>query len=272
MTKKVYGMYFSGTGTTKKMVTYIASELAKQLGCEYAPFDFTPPTSRKQPKEFEKDSIVVMGTPVIAGRVPNLLLKYLDTVVGNGAMGVPVVLFGNRNFDDALIELRNIMEKDGFHTIAGGAFVGEHSFSTTLGAGRPDEDDMKIAAEFVEKIAEKVKSGNINEGPVAVKGEDPIRPYYTPRDRNGNHIDIRKVKPKTNDKCIKCGKCAALCPLGSINPEDVTQVTGICMKCCKCIKGCPVGAKYIDDEGFLYHKTELEEMYGIRRAEDEIFY
>ena len=138
--------------------------------------------------------------------------------------------------------------------------------------GRPDAEDMKVAAEFVEKIAEKITSGNINEGPIQVKGEDPIRPYYTPRDRNGNGIDIRKVKPKTDlDKCVNCGFCAKNCPLGSINLENVAEVTGICMKCCKCVKLCPKGAKYFDDEGFLYHKTELEEMYGIRRAEDEIF-
>ncbi|MDD5945949.1 MAG: EFR1 family ferrodoxin [Clostridia bacterium] len=273
MGKKVYGMYFSGTGTTKKMVTHIASGLAEKMGYEYEAFDFTPPASRNEPKVYGKDDIVVLGTPVIAGRVPNLLLKYLDTVVGNGAYGIPVVLFGNRNFDDALIELRNIMEKDGFHTIAGGAFVGEHSFSTTLGKGRPDAEDMAIADTFIEKIAEKLASGNINEAPIEVKGETPIRPYYTPRDRNGNGIDIRKVKPKTDtSKCVKCGFCARNCPLGSINPEDVSQITGICMKCCKCVKLCPKQAKYFDDEGYLYHKSELEEMYGGRRAADEIFF
>lgn len=272
MVKKVYGMYFSGTGTTKKMVTYIASQLAKKLDCDYEPYDFTLPDVRKTVKEYSKDDIVVLGTPVIAGRVPNLLLKYLDTISGNGAYGIPVVLFGNRNFDDALIELRNIMETDGFHTIAGGAFVGEHSFSTTLGQGRPDSNDMSVADELIAKTAEKIISGKINDCPIEVKGETPIRPYYTPRDRNGNGIDIRKVKPKTNDKCVNCGFCAANCPLGSINPENPTEVPGICMKCCKCVKLCPVGAKYFDDEGFLYHKTELEEMYGIRRAENEIFY
>ncbi len=81
---------------------------------------------------------MIFGTPVYAGRVPNLLLPYIrDKVKGNGALAVPVSLFGNRNFDDGLIELRNVLEADGFHTVAGGAFVGEHSFSRTLGAGRP---------------------------------------------------------------------------------------------------------------------------------------
>ena len=54
MAKKVYGMYFSGTGTTKKMVTYIASELASKIGGEYVEFDFTLPGVRKEVKEYEK--------------------------------------------------------------------------------------------------------------------------------------------------------------------------------------------------------------------------
>jgi len=60
------------------------------------------------------EDAVVFGVPVYAGRVPNVLLKYLDKVQGNGALAVPIVLFGNRNYDDALIELRNILEKNGF--------------------------------------------------------------------------------------------------------------------------------------------------------------
>ena len=107
--------------------------------------------------------------------------------------------------------------------------------------------------------------------PVAVRGETPIRPYYTPRDRHGNPINILKVKPKTDmDRCGGCGLCAARCPMGSIDPADVSQVTGICIKCCACVKGCPAEAKYFDDAGYLYHKSELEEVYA-RPAANEVF-
>ncbi len=271
MNRTVTAMYFSGTGTTKKMVSHIAAHLAHSLGYECECFDFTLPESRKIFPIFQEGDITVMGTPVIAGRVPNLLLKYLNTIEGNGAYGIPVVMYGSRNYDDGLIELRNIMETDGFHTIAGGAFVGEHSFSSVLGKGRPDADDLTAAAVFAEKAAEKVKKQNIQKGPVPVKGETPLRPYYTPRDRHGNAIDIRKVKPKTNERCIRCGFCASGCPLGSIDPKDVSMVTGICMKCCKCVKGCPKGAKYFDDPGYLYHKEELEAMYASARAANDMF-
>ena len=185
---------------------------------------------------------------------------------------LPVVLFGNRNYDDALIELRDLLQADGFGCIAAGAFVGEHSFSRTLGAGRPDDGDMAGQSAFAREICEKLagQAGTENT-PVAVRGETPIRPYYTPRDRHGNPINILKVKPKTDpDKCGGCGLCAELCPMGSIDPADVSQVRGICIKCCACVKKCPSGAKYFDDPGYLFHQHELEDVYT-RRAENEWF-
>ena len=107
--------------------------------------------------------------------------------------------------------------------------------------------------------------------PVSVAGEEPIRPYYTPRDRHGAPINILKVKPKTDMAlCGGCGLCAARCPMGSIDPADVSQVKGICIKCCACVKGCPSGAKYFDDPGYLYHQHELEEIYA-RPAENALF-
>ncbi|MGF6905899.1 EFR1 family ferrodoxin [Fusobacterium sp. PH5-44] len=268
--ERVWAMYFSGTGTTEKIVTNIAKKIGEELTLSYHKFDFTFKNVRNIKKEFTKDDVVVFGVPVIAGRVPNLLLKYLETVKGNGALVIPIVLYGNRNYDDALIELRNILANNGFSPIAAGAFIGEHSFSEILGKNRPDGQDMAVACSFASKIAEKIKSGNNLDVLVDVKGEDPIRPYYQPRDSKGNPIDIRKVKPKTNNLCVNCKLCVAICPLGSIEYDNVKEVSGICMKCCACVKKCPTNAKYYDDENYLYHQHELEEQYE-RRAEPEVF-
>lgn len=271
--KKVWAVYFSGTGTTEKTVRRIAAGMAQALGAELAVYDFTTPASRQRELHFGAEELAVLGVPVYAGRVPNVLLPYLTKMVrGSGAPAVPVVLFGNRSFDDALIELRNILTEDGLVPVVGGAFVGEHAFSRTLGAGRPNESDLAEMDAFAHRAAEKVTVLEAAPAePVAVRGETPIRPYYTPRDRHGNPISILKVKPKTDmDKCGGCGLCAAQCPMGSIDPADVSQVTGICIKCCACVKGCPTGAKYFDDAGYLYHKSELEEVYE-RPAANEVF-
>ena len=268
---KVWSVYFTGTGNTQKMVRAVAKAARETLGCAHEEYDFSLPAARADKLAFADTDLVVFGTPVYAGRVPNVLLPYLTkNIKGNGALAIPVVTYGNRNFDDGLMELRNLMLANGLTPIAGGAFVGEHSFSTTLGAGRPDAGDMALANELGEKAAKKILSDAVN-APVIVDGEDPIRTYYTPRDRNGNPINILKVKPKTDtDKCINCGLCARICTMGSIDPRDVTSVTGICIKCCACVKRCPKGAKYYDDEGYLYHQHELEDIYA-RRGESKIF-
>ena len=270
--KTVWAVFFSGTGTTEKVATTVAKTVAQGLGADYRTFSFNLPEARKDELNFTADDLVVLATPVYAGRVPNLLLPYLqEKVKGNGALGIPVVLYGNRNFDDGLMELRNVMRDNGFLPIAAGAFVGEHSFSTTLGAGRPDADDMALCSQLAETTVERVNAG-VTEL-VAVEGCDPIRPYYTPRDRNGEPIkDFLKAKPMTDaDKCVKCGLCAQLCPMGSIDAEDFSTVAGKCIKCCACVKKCPTGAKYFDHEGYLYHQHELEDVYGVRRAETKIF-
>ena len=155
---KIHAMYWSATGTTEKIVCAIAQAIAGQE--KIAIHDFTLPQAREQGIAFAPDDAVIFGTPVYAGRVPNVLLKYLAAVRGNGALAVPVVLFGNRDYDDALIELRDILEANGFHTIAGAAFVGEHAFSRTLAVGRPDAQDMQIARDFAMQVKARLDTGN----------------------------------------------------------------------------------------------------------------
>lgn len=267
--KQVTGVWFSATGTTRKVVETIGQELARQLGIPFVGRSFTLPEERRQPLTFGTEELVVFGTPVYAGRVPNVLLKYLATLHGEGTPALPVVVYGNRDFDDALIELRDLLLQGGLQPFGAAAFVAEHSFSTVLAAGRPDAADLEKAREFARRAAESWKNGKLE--PVQVPGvPKPYRGYYQPRDRKGNPVDIRKVKPLVGEGCDSCGLCVKICPMGSISAEDVSQYTGICIKCGACIKGCPKHARYYDDAGYLYHQHELEE--GLtRRAEPSLF-
>ena len=162
MISKIHALFFSPTLTTRKVVESIAEGAAETLNTAKGtsiivePIDVTTPELRKHPIEFDSNSIVIFGVPVYIGRVPNLLKEYFTTIKGNGAIGVPVVVYGNRAYDDALLELKDIMEGNDFKCIAGAAFIGEHSFSTTLGGGRPNENDLEIAEDFGKKIVEKL--------------------------------------------------------------------------------------------------------------------
>ncbi len=272
MKKTINTLYFSPTGTTEKIVKGIAQKISENLGANIpvSHHDFTLPQARKNSLSFGSDDLVVAGVPVYAGRVPNVLLKFLDTIRGNGADAVAVVLYGNRDFDDALIELKDILEAKGFHVVGAGAFIGEHSFSTVLGANRPDEKDMAAAGDFAAKLCDRIKTPGVNAA-LTVKGNKPYREYYRVKDASGKNTGFLKAKPKTNSDCIDCKLCSQVCPMGSIEEDDVSNVSGICIKCCACLKNCPVGAKYFDDENYLGHKSELELKYSDVRREPEYF-
>lgn len=269
---RVWAVYFSATGTTEKVVSTVALNAAKELGAAYGVFDFTLPGSRTEVLQFGQEDLVILGTPVYAGRVPNILLKFLATIEGHGAMAIPIVVYGNRNYDDALIELRDILEKGGFHTISAAAFIGEHSFSYRLAKGRPDSRDMAVAEKFGIRIAQKFNGISHKQwNPIFVKGRAyPYRGYYQPLDAQGNPVDLRKVKPLTKDHCNDCKICVKVCPMGSIDDDHVWEVRGICIKCGACIKKCPIHGKYFVDQAYLYHKEELE-LSLTRRAEPELF-
>ena len=272
--RTVQAVYFSATNTTKKVVTTVARTLAEQLGVPVKTFDFTLPRARVAERCFEPTDLVVFGTPVYAGRVPNVLLKFIRTIRGNGAVAIPLVVYGNRNFDDALVELRDLLEGDGFHTLSAGAFIGEHSFSRILAAGRPDAQDLEKAKSFALQSLEKLGGiADVNSmPPVEVEGIPyPYRGYYWPKDRQGNPVDIRKVRPKVNENCINCKLCAKVCPMGSISLENVREFSGICLRCGSCVKKCPQQARYYDEYSYHYHRIELEEGFA-RRAEPSLFF
>ena len=271
MNIRINTMYFSATDTTKKVVSGIAKEFSEKLTGEINInfIDFTLPEIRKESVVFTTEDIVIIGVPVYAGRVPNIVLKYLNSTTGNGALGVAVVVYGNRNYDDALIELKDIMKLNGFKVIAGGAFIGEHSFSSILAKNRPDEKDMAIVSDFANQIYRKISNQDEVET-VAVNGHRPYRKYYIPKNKNDEPVDIRKVTPKTNSNCIDCKLCVEVCPMGSIDYKDISKLNGICIKCGACIKKCLTQAKYYDDEDYLRHKHELEVDFAHRR-EPELF-
>jgi NAD-dependent dihydropyrimidine dehydrogenase PreA subunit/flavodoxin len=261
--------YFSATGTTRKIISGLADQLAEDSNCKVTEkIDFTLPDARNKQVSFEQQDLVVIGVPVYAGRVPNVLLKYLNTIQGNGALAIAVVVYGNRNYDDALRELKDIIESAGFQVIAGGAFIGEHSFSTKLAAGRPDERDMIIVKQFARKISQKLIVQKEFKT-VSVPGNQSYAAYFKPTIKEGK--PFHKVLPKTSNDCINCKLCSSLCPMGSIGVDDVSKINGICIKCCVCIKRCPVGAKYFDDATYLEHAKAIEDAYLTPRREPEFF-
>lgn len=270
--KKIYAIYFSPCGNVKNIIEFMARKAASYMEMdEITVIDFTLPEAREKVYEIEEESFVFFGSPVYAGRVPNKIMPFIENgFQGHGAMAVPVVSFGNRSFDHALIELKLLLEKNQFRPVAAAAVVSEHSFSDKLAGGRPDQADYERMEQFVEEIINNWKNISKTEEKelcLEVPGENPPTVYYTPLGQDLKPAKFLKAKPIVDSqRCNQCKKCVDVCPVGSISWDDPEVTTGICIKCHACIHKCPQKAKSFNDEAFLSHKAMLEENYT-RRAE-----
>ena len=264
--QRVAAVYWSATGSTAKLVTTMAKAAADHLRVPLEETDFTRPAARETTYAFGAGDLVFFATPTYAGKVPNKVLPFVQTgFQGGGALAVPVVTFGNRSFDNSLAELAFELEKAGFHTVAAAAFVARHAFTDALAPGRPDWDDLAQAADFAVKAADKAAALDSIPAPIAVPG-DAAAAYYVPKGTDGQPAKFLKAKPLTNlGKCTNCGACARLCPMGAIDPADVTSVPGTCIKCQACVRRCTKHAKYFDDPAFLSHVAMLEQNFTDRK-------
>ena len=265
--QRVWAVYYSATGCTAQAVETLAKALADTLRVPWQKDEFTTPDQRNTVRYFAPEEIVVFGMPVYAGRLPNKLLPFVqEGFCGQGALAVPIVTFGNRSFDDALKELCETLQTNGFHTVAAAAIVAQHAFATALAAGRPNDADLQRIRVFAHALAIDIERCPKPTRPISVPGRSPIGPYYTPLGVDGKPAKFLKAKPKTNQaRCLGCGLCAVVCPMGAISRQDPAVVKGVCIKCQACITRCPQRAKYFDDEAFLSHKAQLEQTQAQRK-------
>ncbi|MEG1415941.1 MAG: EFR1 family ferrodoxin [Clostridium sp.] len=250
----VHCVYFSPTGNTKKSVISVTSAISNR----YVEKDLTKSENRGKTLEFNSNDIVVVGVPVYGGRIP-LIKGGLLSLKGNNTPVIAVVNYGNREYEDSLLELSTYLHENGFKVIAAAAFLGEHSYTSKVGENRPDSNDIKDMKEFGERIKKRILDNNLTE--VKVDGNYPFK----------ERKESPKYSPCTRDNCIDCMMCRELCPVDAIddmNPRLTDKDK--CIKCCACIKGCPANAKYMDNETYTYFVNFLEEN-CIKRKQPSLF-
>lgn len=236
MPSTVRAVFFSPTHTTGSIVQEVTKALAAPLAAKIETVGFTLPDERPIDVSCEAGDVLVLGFPVYAGRVPELVVNEIARLSGGGAQAVAVGLYGNRDYDDALLEAADLLGERGFSVVAAGAFIGEHSMTAHVAAGRPDAADLEAARRFGRDIAAKLTAGAT--GSPAIKGARPYKERPEPAD----------IRPQTTNDCTACGICAAACPMGIIDADDSKRVEAGCLRCNACVKRCPEHAKFFDSE------------------------
>jgi ferredoxin/flavodoxin len=262
--KKVYAVYFSPTGTTEKVVTAIV----EGTGLCGERMDLKSLKARQVFKRsFARNDLVVAGLPVYGGRLPMNLGDFFSGLKGDDTPAVAMVMYGNREYEDALLELKIHLEERGFIVIAGAAFIGEHTFSQRIAPGRPNADDLAIAKEFGKRIIKEFDrassrtlsvKGNY---PFVAKGFDPAQP---------GPLSTFAVVITTED-CTQCGVCVEECPWGAIDPENYATESTKCLRCFRCIKCCPSLARKVIDNKFYEFLPQFEMRLNATRKEPELF-
>jgi ferredoxin len=256
--------YFSPTGTTKKVLEAIAE------GIGISPVEHISITSTDAATKFPgnfTDELVVIGAPVYTGRLAGDAVARLKHFRGNDTKTVLVVVYGNRDYEDALLELVDLSKELGFIPIAAAAFIGEHSFSTSdvpIAAGRPDEKDLERAVAFGATIRQKISGLGQSDATVSLKvpGNFPYKDRLPP---------VEGAARTLADICTTCGTCAEVCPKDAITVNTAVETDpNLCIKCCACVKECPTHARIMD---ILYIKkiaVWLKENFSDRK-EPQVF-
>lgn len=256
--KNLHFVYFSPTGTTQSILRTIA----KSFETEFDEYDITDYNCKDIELRFERDDFVLFGFPVYSGRVPKTFLDRLSGIKGQRTFAALVATYGNREYDDALLEMQKLVKENGFLSVGAAAIVTEHSVIRSIATGRPDVKDMSFVNEFCLKLKEKI---------AAITPETSIAELYVPGKEPYRRYMELPMAPIVSDSCTACGLCAKKCPVGAINAKSPRKTDKKkCIGCMRCVRVCPKEARNLAKTKMAVGEFYLSKAKQIRK-EPEMF-
>lgn len=222
----VYEIVFSPTGGTMKAADMVAQTLADTVTL----VDLSDSKKDFRGVTLNEDDVAVIAVPSYGGRVPATAVARLAKFRGNGARAVLMAVYGNRAYEDTLLELQDTVKEAGFKVVAAIAAVAEHSIAHQFATGRPDALDQQQLEAFARRIEKKLADGDL-----AAPHLPGNRPYKT---------SSVSMVPKATKACVSCGLCAQKCPVQAIDrlhPHNVDKKA--CISCMRCVTICPHHAR-----------------------------
>ena len=149
----IRSFFFSPSGTTKKVAEFLSAEIDNDVKL----YDITH-TDSKETENFPANDVFLFFTPVYGGRIPKLAKERIQNIKGNGQKAIAVVVYGNRDYDDALLELADLVKEQGFEIVGVAAFIAQHCIFPKVASNRPDEEDISKIKQFANQVKNSIKS------------------------------------------------------------------------------------------------------------------
>lgn len=235
---------FSPTGNSRRSAVAMAEAIADQVEV----IDLTAAAALRMlaPTDF-----AIFAAPVYAGRIPYVAAERFAAITGNNTPCILVASYGNRHYDDALLEMADIAAEQGFVVKGAAAVIGRHTYGE-IQTDRPNDADFAEMRAFALQAAANTHAPEI-----------PGNRTYREGGKGG------KFRPLTADTCIHCGLCARNCPTHAIG-EDHMQVSEGCISCFRCIRSCPKKAKHMSTPEYNDFAAMFTEKLKVAR-ENEFF-
>jgi ferredoxin len=257
--KSVTVIFFSPTGTTKRVATKIAESL--DVGSiEY--IDLTKPENRQAEYSVSTDYVIV-GVPVYEEYIPDFVEKALSNFSFSGQAAIAVSVYGKVGFGLSLKQLYSILTDKGLSVGGMGAFIGEHSFATDsnpLAMGRPDSREFDEAEKLAQSFMRRCEQKDFIESADLVPGKLPLMSRLMP----SNSAKIFTKMPEINQNCNGCKLCIKKCPMGAID-SNLQINDDLCIRCFACVKSCKFDGREIK----LKKKILVKPMFAMNNLKDK---
>lgn len=231
-------VYFSPVYHTRELARILGGCLADNLGLA-TPVERDITVKGAGSSAFGSKDLAIFAAPVYGGRIPAPALERMREFKGRNTPAIVLASYGNRAFDDALLELAEAIKECGFSLVAGAACIAGHTIVTDCAAGRPNDANRAAVGKFAENMAALLKARPLHEiEEPQIPGNRPYR-LYSPS----------SLPQYVDDKCTHCGTCVKNCPVAAIDPDDVAQVAADrCICCMRCVNICPADARHASEK------------------------
>lgn len=255
----LHNIYFSAKGRTEECANWIAESIQSEISNTNLLRDLSC-----SPIEFSQDDVLLLSMPVYGGFIPRICLNPLTRLRGNNTPAIIAAVYGNRNYDDALIQMKRILTNQGFHCFAAGAFIAEHSIFPDIASGRPDSADKAAMRQFADRCKTLLKEWD------KWDGKELTVPGNASYDSTAFHGV--PFQPNGDETCSSCCACVSVCPMSAIsaaNPRLTDKA--LCISCGACIHVCPAGSRNYQGQAYEAASKTFEAECSARKEPETFF-